>query len=522
MERGPQAGEPHAGEPRAAENRLIVVSNRLPCVVERDAGGKWQVAAGSGGLVTALHPVLRNRGGIWIGWPGTVEECPELEQILDAHERDTGYKLRAVTIDQEELDGYYHGYSNEILWPLFHDLQTQCDFSPDYWHTYVKVNRRFAEAVADSARPGDFVWVNDYQLIDVGHHLRDLGIGNRLAFFLHTPFPPPDIFLKLPEWHAVLRSLLAYDFVGVQTERDRRNLIQCVRTLAKDARVRAEGHLHRVSLDGRESHVGSFPIGIDYQDFALSCAAEDVEEMVRALRRQHGARQLVLGIDRLDYTKGIPHRLSAFANLLERFPEVRRQMSLVQVVVPSRIGIPKYDALKLQIEQQVSEINGRYSAVDWVPVHYMFRSLGREELLAYYRACSVALITPLKDGMNLVCKEFCACSLDEDSVLVLSQFAGAATQLGRYALLVNPNDVEQMADAIYRALTMPAPERRRLMRRLRRNVSGQDIYWWVDSFMRAAINKELRDFPVLGEYIPERHGQQWSDTQREEQARPQV
>jgi trehalose 6-phosphate synthase/phosphatase len=251
--------------------------------------------------------------------------------------------------------------------------------------------------------------------------------------------------------------------------------------------------------------VGNFPIGIDSAAFAGKAAAPEVEDRLRAIQTRFEGRQIVLGLDRLDYTKGIPQRLRAFADLLERFPEVRRRIHLFQVVVPSRVGILEYDELKLEIERLVGEINGRYSEVGWVPVHYFFRSLSETELLAFYRAADIALVTPLKDGMNLVAKEYCACSLQENSVLILSQFAGAAAQLGRAALVVNPYDVEQTADAIYNAFRMAAGERRYRMKQLRRNVRSQDIFWWVDSFMRAAIDKELRDFPVIEEYIPEHH-----------------
>jgi trehalose 6-phosphate synthase len=251
--------------------------------------------------------------------------------------------------------------------------------------------------------------------------------------------------------------------------------------------------------------VGTFPIGIDARDFAERAASPQVEIEYRRILSHFGDRQLVLGIDRLDYTKGIPHRLRAFRDLLERFPEVRGRINLIQVVVPSREGIPRYDDLKHEIDQLVGQINGRFTQMGWVPVHYMFRSLEPRELLAFYRAAQIALVTPLKDGMNLVCKEFCACSIEEDSVLILSQFAGAAAQLGRAALVVNPYDVEQTADAIYNAYRMDAGERKYRMRRLRSNIQSQDVFWWVDSFMRAAIDKELRDFPVLEEYIPERH-----------------
>ena len=237
----------------------------------------------------------------------------------------------------------------------------------------------------------------------------------------------------------------------------------------------------------------------------------------RPSRTISAASQLILGVDRLDYTKGIPQRLQAFGNLLERFPEVRRHVTLIQVVVPSRVGVPKYNALKLQIDRLVGEINGRYSTMGWVPVHYMFRSLGAEELLAYYRACGIGLVTPLKDGMNLVCKEFVACSDATDSVLILSQFAGAAAQLGRSALLVNPYDVEQTADAMYRAFRMLPDERGARMRKLQRNVRQQDIFWWVDSFMRAAIDRELKDFPVIEEYVPEYHENRPDGSHRDHQ-----
>lgn len=484
--------------------RLIVVSNRLPFVVHHK-DGEYVLAPGSGGLVTALLPVLRDRGGIWIGWSGIHTDSPELEEAFRAASREAGYQLVPLALSEEEVDKYYHGYSNEVLWPLFHDLQTRCDFSPEYWHVYVKVNRKFAEALAERAGENDFIWIHDYQLMDVAHHLRAAGNRSNLAFFLHIPFPSPDIFMKLPEQRALLESLLSYDLLGFQTPRDRRNFLQCVRMLMNHTRVKAEGHLHVIRQEDREMRVGVFPIGIDAADFASRCASPAVNERLEIIKNRYADRQIVLGLDRLDYTKGIPQRLRAFGDLLERFPEVRGHIHLFQFVIPSREGIPEYDDLKMEIERLVSRINGRFSQLGWVPIHYFYRSLPPDELLACYRAADIALITPLKDGMNLVAKEFCACNLEEDSVLVLSQFAGAAVQLGRSALVVNPYDVEQTADALYHAFRMPLGERRYRMRRLRRNVRTQNVFWWVDSFMQAAINKELRDFPILEDYIPEHH-----------------
>lgn len=487
--------------------RLIVVSNRLPYVLEQREDGTWTMKPGSGGLVTALLPVLQNRGGIWIGWSGLYGDAPHVDEAFARAGREAGYKLRPVSLSEDEIDKYYHGYSNESIWPLFHDLQTRCEFDPEYWNAYVKVNRKFAETLMDDCRPDDFVWIHDYQLIDVARHLHDMQCRAELAFFLHIPFPSPDIFMKLPERQALLNSLLCYDVVGFQTVRDKRNFLQCVRMLTKNVRVRTEHRLHVVQCGDREMRVGNFPIGIDAADFATRAATPEVGEKVHSFRNRFKGCQIMLGVDRLDYTKGIPERIRAFANLLERFPEARGRIRLFQVVVPSRVGIPKYDQLKIEIEQLVGEINGRFSDLSWTPINYLFRSVPSTELLALYRAADIALVTPLKDGMNLVAKEYCACSLKAESVLILSQFAGAAAQLGRHALVVNPYDVEQTADAIYDAFHMPVDERRYRMRRLRRNVRTYDVFWWVDKFMQACIQKKLGDFPVLEEYIPEHHEQ---------------
>ncbi len=486
----------------AQVERLIVVSNRLPVVLD-NVNDRWQARPGSGGLVTALLPVLRDRGGMWIGWPGTSEERPGLDEALAAVAHDTGYTLRAVPLSHEEVAGFYHGFSNEIIWPLFHDLHTLCNFDPAYWQAYTAVNQRYARVVAESTRPGDFIWVHDYHLMNVAAELRRAGHNSRLAFFLHIPFPPLDIFLKLPWRFHILRALLEYDLVGFQTLRDRRNFLECVRALFDDVGVRGKGQVLTLRVNGRELRIGSFPISIDYEAFERHAAGPEVEALAEELRRALPNRQLILGIDRLDYTKGIPQRLEALRHALARHPELHEHITLIQVVVPSRGDIPEYLDLKTRIERLVGEINGEFTRPGgWVPVHYVFRSLRRADLLAYYRAAQIALVTPLKDGMNLVAKEYCACSIEEDCVLILSEFAGAAAQMQNGALLVNPYDVEGVAEAIVRAFHMPADERRARMRRLRRGVRRQDIFWWVDGFLRAAIATDLSAFPLPADYAP--------------------
>lgn len=484
----------------ARHSRLVVVSNRLPLTLVRDGVG-LRVEPGTGGLVTALAPVLRNRGGLWIGWPGV---AGDFRGILAKHSRDTGYELEPVALSEDDIAKYYFGFANEVLWPLFHDLQSRCNFDPTYWEAYERVNEKFARAIMDRTSLIDFVWVHDYHLALTAQKLRGLGSKARLGFFLHVPFPPLDIFLKLPWRRQLLRALTEFDLVGFQTMRDRRNFTQCVRALLGEPEICGRGHVCEFEVESRRVRVGAFPISIDFRGFESASRSKEVAKSARQIHENLPNRQIVLGIDRLDYTKGIPDRLRAFRALLERYPEHRGEVTLVQVVIPSRLGIPEYEGLKTEIERLTGEINGQFSGPSgWVPIYYVYRLLERRELLGYYRAAEVGLVTPLKDGMNLVAKEYCACSLEESSVLILSEFAGAAAEFQDAALLVNPYDVTGVADALHAAIIMEPAERAERMRRLRQIVRRRDIFWWVDSYLRASIEKDLDSFPVMEDYVPD-------------------
>lgn len=490
-----------SNQPR--RNALVVASNRLPFVLTKSEEGTYTSRPGSGGLVTALLPVLRGRGGVWVGWHGANEQIDNLEALLDTASTDSGYRLSPIMLTEDEQRKFYHGFSNEIIWPLFHDLQSLCNFDPGYWRSYCEVNRKYADAIAETATEGDFVWVHDYQLMSVAAELHRRGVQAKTAFFLHIPFPPLDIYVKLPWRFALLHALLEYDLIGFQTLRDRRNFLQCVRALVDDARAVGKGQIVTIQYKGRAVRIGSFPIGIDYNDFVKRASSKEVADKAMELRAQLPNRQLILGVDRLDYTKGIPFRLEAFRNALRRYPELHERVTLIQVVVPSREDIPRYHELKTRIEGLVGEINGEFTRPGgWVPIHHVFRPLQAVDLLAYYRAAEIALVTPLKDGMNLVAKEYCAASIEEDCVLILSEFAGAAAQLQQGALLVNTYDVEGTADAVWHAFRMEKAERRARMRRLRRSIREQDIFWWADSFLRAAIAKDLSAFPLPADYVP--------------------
>ncbi|MBM3325449.1 MAG: trehalose-6-phosphate synthase [Calditrichaeota bacterium] len=486
--------------PESGIARLVAVSNRLPIAL-RKVGGKWQIQPGGGGLVTAISPVLRHRGGLWIGWSGTTEEV-NWETELDGASLSAGYTLVPVTLTHDEAENFYLGFANQIIWPLFHDLQTRCNFEPIFWRYYLQVNNKYASVIASHSQPSDFIWVHDYHLMTIAQSLRALGIERKTGFFLHIPFPPVDIFFRLP-WRAqILQALLEFDILGFQTLRDRRNFIQCLQYLSPSLKTSGHGAVLTVNIAGRSVRIGSFPISIDFDEFAVHSASREVESRVRWLKESMLGSQIVLGVDRLDYTKGLPERLNAFRLALQNHPDIRRRLTFVQVVVPSRTDVLEYQALKAEVEQLVGEINGEFTTAGWVPIHYIFRNLQRDELLAYYRTAQVALVTPVKDGMNLVAKEYCACHLDDDGVLILSEFAGAAAELQRGALLVNPYDVEGVAQAIYKAFSLSADEKRARMRRLRDSIKKRDIYYWVDSYLKAALSKKLHDFPMVEDYVP--------------------
>ncbi len=483
--------------------RLLVVSNRLPIVLERKDSG-WSLKPGSGGLVSALAPVLSHRGGRWIGWPGLpLEKEGSWEAVLAEGHGEHGYELVPVLLSEEEVKGFYEGFSNAIVWPLFHDLLGQCNFDPSFWYAYQKVNRKFADGVLANSDEDDFIWVQDYQLIHVAHFVREQTESRRIGFFLHIPFPPLDMLLRLP-WRAqILSALLAYDLIGFQTPRDSRNFLTCLEQLVPQAGILdSDGPIVEVRIGPRMVRVGAFPIGIDAKSFEAGARSDEVERRIEDLRRRMGPAHLIVGVDRLDYTKGLPERLEAFRDALRRFPELRERAILMQVVVPSREGVPEYQALKAHIERLVGEINGEFSMAGWVPIQYHYKSLTRRDLLSLYRMARVGFVTSIKDGMNLVAKEFCACQIDRTGVLVLSELAGAASQLQEGALLVNPHDIEGMADALKAAFDMPDAERRRRMEAMQKIVHEQDIFWWVDYYLRAALGSVPDDFRTPAEYLP--------------------
>lgn len=477
----------------AMDRELTVVSNRLPLVIERDPDGNWCVEAGSGGLIQAMQPVLEAQGGRWIGWPGvtTGDDDSGREETngdtgwrdeFDAFSRQASFDLSAIELSEEEFQGYYAGFANAVLWPLFHGFPERCDFRPEFWRVYDTINRRFAEAISEQV--GDsLLWVHDYHLMLAPNYLEDAAGAGRTGFFLHIPFPGPDNFTKLPWRDDILEGLLGYDLIGLQSRRDLRNFAANIRELMPEATLEGGRRSILVERDGETTRIGVFPIGCNYDDFNDASGTGKLTQYLDHLHDNLGPHEMLLGVDRLDYTKGLLHRFKAFERALEKYPELREEVVLYQLVVPSRESVSEYRSLKQELDQMVGRIEGRFSTSEWNPIRYRYDSVSMEELTGLYRYANTGVVTPLYDGMNLVAKEYCAAQVDETGVLLLSEFAGASDQLGRDAVTVNPYDVEKTADAIRRAVLMPRKERVERMRNLRRTVSEQDVFWWAEEFL---------------------------------------
>ncbi|MDQ2813271.1 MAG: trehalose-6-phosphate synthase [Actinomycetota bacterium] len=465
--------EPGAG---AAAN-FVVVASRLPVdrVEEPDGGTSWRPSPG--GLVTALEPVMREAGGAWIGWSGNAGPAPGLFEA-------NGLSLVGVGLSAEEVRDFYEGFCNATVWPLYHDVIAPPEFHRHWWDAYVAVNRRFAEEAAAHAAPGATVWIHDYQLQLVPQLLRERRSDVRIGFFNHIPFPGYEIFAQLPWRRQVIEGLLGADLVGFQRRADAANFLRACRQAtgltARGPTIRVDGP------DGtREVHAAAFPISIDSAALSQTAERDDVKKRAREIREALGQPEIVLlGVDRLDYTKGILHRLKAYGELLNQGRLGPPQAVLVQVASPSRERVQAYRELRDEVELTVSRINGQHAEVGTTPVHYLHQSYPREEMAALYLAADVMLVTPLRDGMNLVAKEYVACRNDESGALVLSEFTGAADELNG-AFRVNPHDIEGLKDAIVRATSVGPAEARRRMRSMRRRVREYDVAHWAASFLRA-------------------------------------
>jgi trehalose 6-phosphate synthase len=453
------------------QSSLVVVANRLPLDdnVAPDGACEWRRSPG--GLASALHAILEQTPATWVGWGGGIGVAPPLPDIGTL-------RLRPIPLTEDELRGYYEGFANSTLWPLYHDAVEQPVFDRGWWETYRTVNRRFAEAAAEVAEPGAAVWVQDYHLQLVPRMLRELRPDVLIGFFMHVPFPPPELFMQLPRRNELLRGMLGADLVGFQREQAAHNVAQLATKL-----LGAEGADDAIVLDGRVVRTGAFPVSIDVAEMASLSARPSVRGQVQQLRHDLGRhKKVLLSVDRLDYTKGIEHRLTAYSELLRDGLVKVRDAVMVQVAVPSRERVESYRGLKDRIEREVGRINGEYGRVGEPAIHYLNQPFDRADLAALYQTADVMVVTPLRDGMNLVAKEYVAARPDDTGALVLSEFAGAAAELGD-AFQVNPHDVDGLKDTLLRAMDAEPADLARRMAAMRAHITENDILAWARTYL---------------------------------------
>lgn len=473
--------------------RIIIVSNRLPITIDRKEG-ELVYYPSAGGLATGLSSLDRSVERVWIGWPGRTVESPEEQQQIAGRFREDG--MIPVFLSDEDMSLYYEGFSNKTIWPHFHYFTQYTEYEKEYWHRYQAVNERFAAVIAEEVREDDLLWVHDYQLMLVPGLIRRQFSDISIGFFLHIPFPSYEIFRTLPWRREILHGILGADLIGFHTFGYMRHF------LSSTYRITGFEHsLGRLTVDGRSVAVDVFPMGIDYEKWSNPELDSDESEEVQSIREYGESRKVVLSIDRLDYSKGIPERVLAFAQFLRNNPRFRGQVTLVMVVVPSRAGVDQYQQLKEEIDELVGRVNAELSTFDWIPIRYYYRSFAFGSLSAMYRAADVALITPIRDGMNLVAKEFVASKQgDTTGVLIISEMAGAAGDLPE-AITINPLDADDIESALIRALEMPPEEQRHNLQEMQKRLARYTVKHWAGTFIRQQMEirkaQETRRSKVL-------------------------
>ncbi|MGD9329489.1 MAG: bifunctional alpha,alpha-trehalose-phosphate synthase (UDP-forming)/trehalose-phosphatase, partial [Cyclobacteriaceae bacterium] len=455
-------------------SKIIIVSNRLPIKIEK-ANGELIYKTSEGGLATGLSSVYKQGKNVWIGWPGIVLDKNKDKNDVSRDLKDEN--MVPVFFTESEIEMFYEGFSNATIWPLFHYFNQFAIYDQDLFNAYIKANQRFCDSIVEVAEPGDIIWIHDYQLLLLPEMVRKRLPEIRIGFFQHIPFPSYEAFRLLPWRREILFGMLGADLIGFHTYDDMRHFLSSVSRIAAIPSTKGV-----INIDSRHVEVDSFPMGIDYQKYSEAASSPETLKREVDYRTSIGKQKLMVSIDRLDYSKGIPQRLMAFDLFFENHPEFLGLVSLILIVVPSRDNVGEYKRLKEEIDLLVGKINGKLGTIHWTPIHYFYRSFSLHSLSAFYRMADVALVTPMRDGMNLVCKEYIASRLDQKGVLILSEMAGSAKELSD-AILINPNDINQIVEAIYTALTMPPDDQKAHISVMQESLKRYNIHHWVKIFM---------------------------------------
>ena len=475
--------------------KIVIIANRLPVKIERSEEG-YTIERSEGGLATGLGSLETEAEKYWVGWPGihTDDETERLQITEKLHE----LKFHPVFLSNEQISNYYEGYSNSTIWPLCHYFFSYIEYKAEYWAAYREVNALFSRESLPFIENDDIVWIQDYQLMLLPKLIRDKKPATSIGYFHHIPFPSYELFRVLPEREEVLEGLLGADLIGFHTHDYMRHFISAIYRV-----LNLNCNLDEITLKERIVHVDAFPMGINYEQYHEAPALPVVREKSAMLREKLSDKQVILSVDRLDYSKGILHRLEGYAQFLENNPEYHEQVSLAMIVVPSRDNVEMYAELKAKIDQAIGEINGRYARLGWSPIFYFYRSFSFEELIAMYDIADIALVTPLRDGMNLVAKEYLAAKRDQPGVLILSEMAGASIEL-QDALIINPNDKDEIEKAILQALTMPLEEKRERMSRMQKRIASRTVKRWANDFVKELRSIKEQNKEILQKVVGKR------------------
>lgn len=465
--------------------KLFIISNRLPIKANRNENNELEFTRSEGGLTTGMDSLTMDVEKHWIGWPGTYTESEEEEKLISEHLEK--FNFHPVFLSSDQILNYYEGYSNSTLWPLCHYFYTFIEYENLYWNTYKQVNELFARTTLNLIGPDDIVWVQDYQLMLLPQMIRKSVDNVSIGYFHHIPFPSYELFRVLPERAELLEGLLGADLIGFHTHDYMRHFVSAAERVL-DIRFRFD----QVLLNNRIAYVDAFPMGINFDLYYNAIQQPEVQAKVDAMRETYGKHKLILSVDRLDYSKGIVHRLRGFAQFLENHPEYREKVSLAMIVVPSRDSVDRYASLKTKIDETIGTINGKFSTINWTPVYYFYHGFPFEELVALYHMADIGLVTPLRDGMNLVAKEYLAAKREKAGVLILSEMAGAAIELNE-ALIINPNNIEEIENAIFTALEMPEEEQMRRLKKMQQSVSRKSVNKWANDFVNELKAINLRN-----------------------------
>jgi alpha,alpha-trehalose-phosphate synthase [UDP-forming] len=473
---------------------LIVVTNREPYAITGNEKKGYHLQKTTGGLVTALEPVLKKQGGLWVSWEGNKPLTDEQREVLRNEAETMPFNLAAVPLSRQEIKYYYNGFANDLLWPLFHYFLSRANFSESRnWPNYVSANRKFADVVLAKTSPTDWTWVHDYQLLLVPQMVREASPHQRIGFFNHIPFPSYELFRTLPYRREILRGLLGSDLVGFHTDDYARHFMKCVdKLLPTEARVDSDNGL--IYYDGRAITVQAFPISIDVDHIQSLAAKPESTEKAKALRQQYdamGINFIGVGVDRLDYTKGILERLEALEAFFAEYPEFKKKVSFVQICSPTRTAVGTYQELSAEVEQAVGRINGRLAEGTWSPIQFFSQGISQEELIPYFLASDFCMVTPLRDGMNLVAKEYCATQLENRGALIVSELAGASSEMNE-AFVVNPFSQHRMVEALHKVMTLPSDEKQQRMATCRQQVESVNIHTWVNDYLHAFRHAVVR------------------------------